>query len=108
MLRVAVVIDQEADDLAAFVAAAPPNLRRAVRLMLGAIDPISSIAAARPGSVLLEDGTKDEVVPRTALLNIVGAAPNGTPVHWYKAPHALNRAAYHDAFDWLQRRLRPS
>jgi dienelactone hydrolase len=95
-----------ADPVNAFVAAAPPNLRSAVRLILGSIDPISYIAAARPGSVLLEDGTNDEVVPHAALLNIVRAAPNGTTVRWYKAPHALDRAAYRDAFDWLQRRLR--
>ncbi len=94
-----------ADPLAAFVAQAPPGLRAAVRQDLGSIDPIRYVAKARPGSVLLEDGTKDEIVPHTALLNIVHAAPHGTTVHWYAAPHALNRAAYHDAFDWFARKL---
>ncbi len=94
-----------ADPLAAFLAQAPPGLKAAVRQNLGGIDPIRYIARARPGTVLLEDGTKDEIVPHAALLNIVRAAPHGTTVHWYAAPHALNLAAYHDAFDWLARKL---
>jgi hypothetical protein len=61
--------------------------------------------SAAAGSVLLEDGTKDEVVPHSALLNIVHAAPSGTTVHWYKAKHALDNAAYHDAFVWLAGKL---
>jgi hypothetical protein len=39
------------------------------------------------------------------LLNVVRAAPEGTIVRWYDAPHALNRKAYHDAYDWLTRKL---
>ena len=104
-VKALVLLSAGADPLAAFVAHAPPSLRRAVRQDLGSIDPIRYIAEARPGSVLLEDGTDDEIVPHAALLNIVRAAPRGTTVRWYKAPHALNRTAYHDAFDWLARRL---
>lgn len=92
--------------IAAYAANAPPSLRRTVRLVLGSIDPIRYVALARPGSVLLEDGTNDEIVPHAALLNIARAAPSATTVRWYDAPHALNRAAYRDAFDWLARKLR--
>jgi hypothetical protein len=38
-------------------------------------------------------GRRDAIVPRAALLNIVHAAPRGTIVRWYDAPHALDRAA---------------
>jgi dienelactone hydrolase len=106
-VKALVLLSAGAAPLAAFVAAAPPDLRRSVRLTLGSIDPIHYIAAARPESVLLEDGTKDEVVPHAALLNIVRAAPKRTTVRWYRAPHALDSTAYRDAFDWLQRSLRP-
>ena len=34
------------------------------------------------------------------------AAPKGTTVRWYDAPHELNAKAYSDAFDWLVRKLR--
>jgi len=104
-VKALVLLSAGAAPIAAYVANAPPNLRRAVRLALGSIDPIRYIAMARPGSVLLEDGSKDQTVPRRALLNIVRAAPNGTTVRWYNAPHALDSAAYRDAFDWLARKL---
>jgi dienelactone hydrolase len=91
--------------LAAFVAAAPAPLRPLVARDLGSVDPIRYIAAARPDTVLLEDGTHDAVVPHQALLNIVRAAPRGTVVQWYATGHALNSIAYRDAFDWLLKRL---
>jgi dienelactone hydrolase len=94
-----------ADPVSAFVAHAPPALRAAVRRNLGSVDPIRYIALARPGSILLEDGTRDEIIPQAALRNVIRAAPQGTTVRWYATRHALNRAAYHDAFDWLARKL---
>jgi uncharacterized protein len=105
-VKALVLLSAGASPISAYVANAPPSLRRAVRRVLGSIDPIRYIAMARPGSVLLEDGTRDETVPHVALLNIVRAAPSGTTVRWYDAPHALDRAAYDDAFNWLVRKLR--
>ena len=101
-----VLLSAGAARIAAYVAGAPPSLRHALRLVLSSVDPIRYIALAHPGSVLLEDGTKDEIVPHAALLNIVHAAPKGTTVRWYDAPHALDLPAYGDAFDWLVRKLR--
>jgi uncharacterized protein len=91
--------------LTAFVSQAPANLRGQVRRVLGRVDPLRYVAHARPGSVLLEDGRNDEVVPRSALLGVANAAPNGTIVRWYDAPHALDAAAYRAASDWLARKL---
>jgi hypothetical protein len=73
----------------ALVAAAEPRLR-------------GPCAARKPPA---KDGRRDAIVPRAALLNIVHAAPRGTTVRWYDAPHALDRAAYRDAFAWLLRKL---
>jgi dienelactone hydrolase len=92
--------------VSAFVAQAPPELRNQVKTILGSVDPIRYVALARPGSLLLEDGRKDQVVPRAALQNIVAAAPKHTTVRWYPAPHELSAAAYGDAFDWLAAKLR--
>ena len=92
--------------VSAFVAQAPQQLRGQVRSILGSVDPIRYVASARPGSLLLEDGRNDQVVPRSALQNIVAAAPKRTTVHWYAARHELNAAAYDDAYDWLARKLR--
>jgi dienelactone hydrolase len=104
-VKALVLLSAGAAPLAEFVANAQPTLRSSVREILGSVDPIRYIAYGQAGSLLLEDGTKDEVVPHSALLNIVHAAPSGTTVHWYKAPHALDNAAYHDAFAWLAGKL---
>ena len=100
-----VLISAGAAPLSAFVQQAPKSLRPQVKRLLGSIDPIRYIARARPGTVLLQDGRQDEVVPQAALRNIIRAAPADTTVRWYAAPHELNRAAYHDAFEWLAQKL---
>ena len=105
-LRALVLLSAGAAPISAYTAAAPPTLRPQVRQELGSVDPIRHVARARPGSLLLEDGRCDSIVPHAALLNIVHAAPRGTLVHWYDAPHELDRAAYRDAFAWLTRKLR--
>ena len=104
-VKALVLLSAGADTLAAFVASAPPGLRAKAKTVLGSVDPIRYIAFASPGSVLLEDGRNDEIVPRQALQNVAHAAPKGTVLRWYRAPHALNATAYEDAFDWLAGKL---
>jgi dienelactone hydrolase len=94
-----------ADPVAAFAAQVPAADRAAVRNGLGSIDPIRYLGFARAGSVLLEDGTRDTVVPHAALENIVRAAPTGTSTRWFHAGHALNDAAYNAAYRFLLRRI---
>ena len=100
-----VLLSGGADTLAQFVEAAPKSLRPLVRSQLGLIDPLRYIAAVPAGRLLLEDGRSDEVVPQAALLNMIRAAPKGTPVHWYAAGHALDEQAYRAAFAWLALKL---
>ena len=104
--RALALLSAGADPLSAFVASAPAVDRRLVRRALGSVDPIRYVALARPGTLLLEDGTRDAVVPHDALENLVHAAPRGTLVRWYPTGHALDAKAYSDAFTWLLRRLR--
>jgi dienelactone hydrolase len=104
-IKALVLVSAGADPLSAFVAHAPPDTRGRVRKVLGSVDPLRYISQAQSGSLLLEDGRRDEVVPRRALLNVVHAAPSGTAVKWYDAPHALNKRAYSDAFAWLAKKL---
>jgi uncharacterized protein len=103
--RALALLSAGADNVAAFVAAAPAPLRPLVRRELGSVDPLRYIAWASPTSLLLEDGRRDQIVPRHALLNMVHAAPRGTLVRWYPAGHALNAAAYKDAYAWLLTKL---
>ena len=95
-----------ADPLSAFVAHAPAEIRADVRRALGPVDPLGAIRRARPGTLLLEDGRADRVVPRAALRNVIRAAPTGTTVRWYGAGHELAPQAYLDAFDWLAGKLK--
>jgi dienelactone hydrolase len=66
-IRALVLLSAGADALSAFVANAPAQARGRVRRVLGSVDPLRYIAWARPGSVLLEDGHRDAVVPFAAL-----------------------------------------
>jgi dienelactone hydrolase len=104
-IKALVLVSAGADPLSAFVANAPVGARDRVRRVLGSVDPLRYVAWAKPGSLLLEDGRRDEVVPQSALLNIAHAAPKGTKIRWYDAGHALNQQAYRDAFDWLAAKL---
>ena len=104
-LKALALLSAGAAPVSLYVAASPPPYRPLVRRVLTEIDPIRWVRRARPGSLLLEDGRQDKVVPGFALREIARAAPRGTTVRLYDAPHELNAAAYKDAFDWLQRRL---
>jgi dienelactone hydrolase len=103
--RALALLSAGADKLSAFVAAAPKAIRPLVRRGLGSVDPLRYVALARPGTLLLEDGSRDTVVPHEALENMIHAAPRGTTVRWYPADHALNARAYREAFAWLLERL---
>lgn len=103
-VKALVLLSAGADPIASFVAQAPKALQAEVRTDLGSVDPLRYIGRAR-GAVLLEDGTRDEVVPQAALLNMAHAAPKGTPLHWYPTGHSLSSKAYTDAFAWLLQKL---
>lgn len=104
-IRALVLVSAGADPISAFVARAPAGSKQRVRTVLGSVDPLRYLPHARAGSLLLEDGRRDEVVPHKALENVIRAAPAGTAVRWYDATHALTRTAYRDAFDWLAGKL---
>lgn len=103
--RALALLSGGAQPVSSFVAAAPEPYRAAVRKTLTEVDPLTALSHARPGTILLEDGKRDRIVPRAALENFVHAAPKGTVVRWYPAGHALDGAAFRDAEQWLERRL---
>lgn len=103
--RALALLSAGADTVSSFVAAAPPAARVQVRRALTPVDPIAAIAHARPGTILLEDGRRDGIVPRRALENVIHAAPARTTVRWYDAGHALDRRAWADARAWLVAKL---
>lgn len=103
--RAVVLMSGGAAPVSVYAAQAPAALRPSVRRVLTVVDPLHWIAKAQPGTILLQNGTRDEVVPRAALLALAGAAPKGTRVIWYPAGHELNAQAFRDQFAFLVRRL---
>lgn len=95
-----------ANPVSDYVAQAPAALRPQVRRTLTAVDPLHWIGKAQPGTVLLQNGRKDQVVPQAALLAMADAAPKGTTVLWYPTGHELNAQAYRDQFAFLARKLK--
>jgi uncharacterized protein len=104
-LRALVLMSGGAPPVADYLAQAPKTLRPQLEPLLRQIDPLAWIARARPGSLLLQDGRKDEVVPRAALTGLAQAAPKGTDVRWYPAGHSLDLAAFRDQLAWLTEKL---
>jgi dienelactone hydrolase len=104
-IRATVLMSGGSLPVSAYVAQTPASFRGQVRRALTQIDPLRWIARARPGSILLQDGRKDEIVPRAALVALKNAAPRGTVVRWYPTGHDLNAQAYRDQLAFLARKL---
>jgi dienelactone hydrolase len=104
-IRALVLMSGGSTPVTRYAAVAPAGLRAAVTRILGQIDPLRLIRKARPGSLLLQNGRRDEVVPRSALDALRLAAPRGTEVRWYPTGHALSPRAGRDRVEWLARRL---
>lgn len=104
-IRAVVLMSGGSLPLSAYVAQAPAGLRPQVRRSLTQIDPLRWLARAHPGSVMLQDGRRDQIVPRTALVSLQKAAPPGSVVRWYPAGHELNAQVYRDQLAFLAKKL---
>jgi dienelactone hydrolase len=104
-LRALALISAGSPPVSAYVAQTPGKLKAVVRRILGQIDPLAWIRRARPGSLLLLDGRRDEIVPRSALVAIARAAPKGTIVRWLDSGHAPGPAAWRAQLGWISAKL---
>jgi dienelactone hydrolase len=104
-LRTVVLMSGGATPISSYAGRAPAALRPAIRRYLGAVDPLRYLPRATGSALLLQDGRRDQIVPRSALDALAHAAPTGTTVRWYDADHGLNANAYHDQLVWLARKL---
>jgi dienelactone hydrolase len=104
-LRTVVLMSGGATPISSYAGRAPASLRPAIRRYLGAVDPLRYVPRATGSTLLLQDGRRDQIVPRSALDALAHAAPTGTTVRWYDADHGLNAKAYHDQLVWLARKL---
>ncbi len=101
-----VLISGGADPVAAFVRGAGPALREQLIPLLREVDPLRWIRRARPGTIFFQDGKRDEVVPRSALVGLIRAAPKPQRVRWYDTGHSPNGREQAEAVAWLSDRLK--
>jgi dienelactone hydrolase len=104
-IRAVVLMSGGSLPVSAYVAQAPAALRPQVRRSLTQIDPLRWLARAHPGSVMLQDGRRDQIVPRAALVALQKAAPPGSVVRWYPAGHELDAQVYRDQLAFLAKKL---
>jgi len=104
-LRAIVLMSGGAAPVSAYASVARPSQRAAILRYLGGIDPLRYLARAK-GSLLLEDGLHDRIVPRSALLTFADATPKSARISWYEADHQLNNRAYRDGLAFLAEQLR--
>ena len=100
-----VLISGGADPVSAYVRGAGPALRKQIVPLLQEVDPLRWIHYARPNTIFFEDGRRDEIVPRRALIALIGAAPKPQRVRWYPSGHSPNGREQADALAWLGERL---
>jgi dienelactone hydrolase len=90
---------------AEYARAAPRRLRARITRVLGSVDPLRYVRRAAPSTLFFQDGRRDRVVPRRALVALAGAGSTPKQVRWYDAGHGLDERAYRDQLRWLSRRL---
>ena len=85
--------------------AAPPDVRSEVAAILTDVDPLRHIREAAPAKLRFQNGRRDEVVPRAALLALYRAASRPKEIRWYNATHEPTVAVYRDTLSWLTKEL---
>lgn len=85
--------------------AVPPDVRSDVEMILTEVDPLRHIREAAPAKIRFQNGRRDEVVPRAALLALYRAASKPKEIRWYDATHEPTAAVYRDTLSWLTKEL---
>ena len=104
-IRSFVLISGGSDPVSAYTKLAAKDQRAALGTLLRETDPLRYVAHAAPSALLIQDGTKDTVVPKHALLALANAASKPKDVRWYPSGHAPSNRMWHDSLRWLARRL---
>jgi uncharacterized protein len=91
--------------LSEYLAAAPPDLRLELEPLLGTTDPLRYVPHAAPSALFFQNGRRDEIVPRAALIALARAGSEPKQVKWYDMSHVPSERAWADANRWLLRAL---
>jgi dienelactone hydrolase len=91
--------------VAQFAQAAPAGDRAEVEEILNVVDPLRHIRNAAPAELLFQNGRRDQIVPRAALLGLYRAAPEPKEIRWYPSGHEPTARVYRDMLAWLTQAL---
>jgi dienelactone hydrolase len=104
-IRSFVLISGGSSPVSAYTKLAAKDQRAALGALLRQTDPLRYVAHAAPSALLIQDGTKDKVVPHAALLALANAASKPKDVRWYPSGHPPSNRMWHDSLRWLSKRL---
>jgi dienelactone hydrolase len=88
-----------------YAAASPPELRAEVRSALGRVDPLRYVRDAAPARLLFQNGRRDEIVPREALMALYNGASRPKTLRWYDGGHTPTPSALAASRQWLAGQL---
>ena len=89
-----------------YVRYAPANLKAEFRKLLDTTDPLRYVGHAAPSALFFQDGRRDEIVPRAALVALLRAGSKPKRVGWYDSGHTPGDRAWAESRSWLLHELR--
>jgi dienelactone hydrolase len=98
----AAAVDQRVDAVVLMAGRAHPSGPAAQRKPIFAeLDTVHYVEHLAPARVLLQGGTKDEVVERSELEELFAVVSDPKEIRWYPAGHGLGLKAQRERIDWL-------
>lgn len=88
-----------------YLADQPQDVRPKLERFLKKTDPLRYAPHAAPSALFFQDGRRDQVVPRKALVGLARAASKPKEVRWYDAGHVPSERAWSDSLRWLSKEL---
>jgi dienelactone hydrolase len=88
-----------------FLESVPSESRTEVGEILNVVDPLRHIRNAAPAKLLFQNGRRDQVVPRAALLGLYRAASKPKEIRWYPSGHEPTPRVHREMLAWLTAEL---
>src|SRR5918999_1975569 len=88
-----------------FLEGVPAESRAEVGEILEVVDPLRHIRNAAPAKLLFQNGRRDQLVPRAALVALHRAASQPKELRWYPSGHEPTARVNRDMLAWLTEEL---
>jgi dienelactone hydrolase len=88
-----------------YVRRAPADVQEELGPILSKTDPLRYVGHAAPSALFFQNGRRDEIVPRDALVGLARAGSTPKKVRWYDGGHVPSERVWADSRRWLGGRL---